>query len=1123
MFFLKAKAFRGFVQTHKCFLFKNIDPLIALKNVEKEISNLLKKQKSRFRFVLSLCVTFEKLGENEPTINKFYFSSKTERVLSKFEIKDKIKTSFNKVLKGIEEFINNGSGWSVKTVNFIELHIGKYHSLRGGCQSVCLPKILKNKKCLLSVKCNGNECFLYSVMAGLFPKKVNQNLTSSYKKHKKSLSYKWLDFPVKTTEVPKFEKRNNLKINVYGFKKYVYPIYKSKVIASKELDLLLYKNHYFLIKNFNRLMHEKHGIHYHCKNCLVGFARQSTLNEHEKMCLNNAPRKTILPSGENKFLSFKGWEKTFFHPFIIYADFESIIKPVYGPEPNNQETFTQRTQKHEAACYSFILLDHKKNIVYSKSYFGEDCVENFIISLKNVGKCIFEYMKKNVPMIYSEAAANLKTCHLCGKMFSRGEGVLNHDHLTGEILGKACVGCNLNYKFSHFIPVVMHNLRGYDSHLILEKISGKFVKNIKLIPLNTEKCISFTLDNIRFLDSFSFLSSKLDSLVENLKNSKYDFPVFNSFFDSRHKSLLLRKGVFPYNYFTSFEVLKQKSLPDKSHFFNNLNNSNISDEDFNFANKIFKKFKCVTFKDYLSLYLNTDVVLLADVFENFRELSNRFYNLDPVHFYTTPSLTWSAGLKYTNVTLELLTDINMYLMLESGIRGGMVLVSKRFVRANNKYLKSFNPSLPSNYIVSVDVNNLYGSSMSLNKLPVSNFKWLSVEEIKEFNLNLYDAQSDIGFILEVDLSYPEELHDLHNEFPLAPNHEFIPFKKLSPLQKTILKSLNLKHNEKNIKLLNTFYDKKKYVVHYLNLKFYLKHGLKLEKIHRILKFKQSSWLKPYIDFNNDHRKKAKNSFDKDFFKLLNNAFFGRTCMNTRKHVNVKIALDEKQCKNYLSNSGLEYFSIINKSSVMFKILKSNLYLNQPIYVGFTVLELSKLYMFHLYYDIFKPIYKDKISLIYTDTDSLCLQIFTKDVYVDFSKKFKDKGIFDFSNYEKDHYLFSTKNKAKLGCLKDETRGIPIEEFIALRPKMYSYIFGKENKRTAKGIKKNVLKSSLKHKLYLQVLKKNKLLRHKQTNITSKKHVISTTLQNKCSLSSYYDKMYLKDNINCLAFGHFSIK
>ncbi|GFQ88998.1 uncharacterized protein TNCT_458121 [Trichonephila clavata] len=408
------------------------------------------------------------------------------------------------------------------------------------------------------------------------------------------------------------------------------------------------------------------------------------------------------------------------------VDIESITEKVLSVEPSNDKSFSRQTEIHRPVAYSILLVDDCKNIVYHKFYCGLDVIANLVLSLQNISKAVLKYMERNIPMNKNDIISQNK-CHLCGKLFSkRCISVRNHDHFTGKLLGKACQGCNLNYKVTQFLPIVMHNLSGYDSHLILKEISSNLAKKIKIIPVNTQKCMSFCIDNLVFLDSFLFLPCKLSTLIENLKQSDHKFPIFNSFFYSYdNRKHLLRKGVFPYSYFDSFVKLKNRKLPPKSAFFNNLTNENISENEYRFAKFIFSKFKCQNFEDYLRLYLNTDVVLLAEVFENFRTLSMDYFQLDPVHFYTTPSLTWSAGIKTTNVTLELLTDIDIYLMLEAGIRGGMCQVSKCYSKANNKYLDNFDELLESKFILSLDVNNLYGTAMAFYKLPESEFRFLN--------------------------------------------------------------------------------------------------------------------------------------------------------------------------------------------------------------------------------------------------------------------------------------------------------------------------------------------------------------------------------------------------------------
>ncbi|GBN57403.1 hypothetical protein AVEN_214529-1 [Araneus ventricosus] len=244
-----------------------------------------------------------------------------------------------------------------------------------------------------------------------------------------------------------------------------------------------------------------------------------------------------------------------------------------------------------------------------------------------------------------------------------------------------------------------------------------------------------------------------------------------------------------------------------------------------------------------------------------------YYNLDPCHFITAADLTWNAGLNFTKAELELFTDVNMYLWIEDNIHGGICYVGKRYSCCNNLFVpETFDSKLEETYIIAVDANNLYGYTMT-QSLPIGNFKFLSESEIKDFNVLELSAKDEVGYFLEVDLLYPSKLHGLH-DFPLAPDHTVITLDMFSPYQKKLVKNHGLKLSKQNRKLTPCFFTKYNYVVHYLNSKFYLEHGMVLQKIHNILSFKQESWLQPYVLFNNDKRQSTKQPFEKDLFKLM---------------------------------------------------------------------------------------------------------------------------------------------------------------------------------------------------------------------------------------------------------------
>ena len=292
--------------------------------------------------------------------------------------------------------------------------------------------------------------------------------------------------------------------------------------------------------------------------------------------------------------------------------------------------------------------------------------------------------------------------------------------------------------------------------------------------------------------------------------------------------------------------------------------SEVSDQNYEHARKVWREFEINNLGEYHDLYLCMDVILLANVFEAFRKVCLDNYGLDPAHFYTSPGLAWRACLKKTNIRLELLLDPDMLLMFERGIRGGITQSVHRWPKANNPYMGSeYAPREPTRYLQYLDTNNLYGWAMS-QPLPTRGFHWVDVKPDETSKLANF---SEKGHLLKVDVAYPRELHNYHNDLPFMCGQMVIGrVEKLVPI----------------------LYYKKRYVIHIRALDQALKHGLVLKQIHRVIEFKQSAWMKEYIDFNTKQRTTATYDFEKDFYKLMNNSVFGKTMENIRKHRNIKL-------------------------------------------------------------------------------------------------------------------------------------------------------------------------------------------------------------------------------------------
>ena len=373
-------------------------------------------------------------------------------------------------------------------------------------------------------------------------------------------------------------------------------------------------------------------------------------------------------------------------------------------------------------------------------------------------------------------------------------------------------------------------------------------------------------------------------------------------------------------------------------------------------------------------------------------------------------------------------------------------------------------------------------------------------------MNKYERNNwkNYSCILELDLEYPKDLHDLHNDYPLAPER--------------------IMCKNKVEKLIPNLQDKEKYVIHYKNLKQYLDLGLELTCIHRGIKFEESEWLKPYIDMNTKLRTKANNNFEKDFFKLMNNSVFGKTMENIRNRVDIKLVNDRDKAKTLVAKPNFKHLNIFCEDLVAIHMKKTSLTFYKPVYLGMCILDLSKTIMYEFHYKYIKPKYEDKAKLLFTDTDSLMYEMKTEDFYKDISGDVKDR--FDTSDYPPNHpsSIPTGCNKKVLGVFKDEVAGKIIKEFVGLRAKLYSYKMfeGKESKK-CKEVKKVVVKKSITHGDYKNWLFTGKEQLRKMNVIRSHKHDVYTEEVNKVALSSDDDKRYiLDDGINTLALGHHRI-
>ena len=1057
--------------------------------------------------------------EVEPT-----FLSKNKTNLEGSDAFEIFDDMVEEVMDNMANYQKEGSNLQFEKVIELVVPFARYQPL-GGSSFMPLPAKLKNKKAIVNMKNDDQECFKWCITRALNQTNYHQErVTDELRKQSEKLDWSGISFPTTLQQIGNFERKNGLAIFVFSFDgEFVFPLRKPKENGTV-IDLLLLteesegrqKTHYCWIKSLNRLLDsqvtKKKGSYSFCRNCLNHFPMEK-LALHQESCLSFEAVKIEMPP-EGSTMKFKNFNKKMEFPYVIYADFEARLETVPTVFPNPEKSFTEKIQEHKPVSFALHLVsDHwkPKPIVYRARSDDEDVATKFVEVLGKFVKCLHEKTEPQ-PMEFRrkdrEKFIAATHCFICEKAFERAKDkVRDHCHFTGKFRGAAHKECNLLYRRPTFIPVFFHNLKNYDAHFIVKAL-GSNPGNLKCIANNEEKYISFSKKfqvgekivkdkvmpewvEVRFLDSAGFMNASLASLVSNLVDE--NFIETQKVFKDKWK-LFQKKGVFPYEWLDSVERFKETSLPGKNAFYSHLTRQGISDGEWQHANQVWNEMGMKNMGQYHDAYLKADVTELADVMEEFRKVCRNNYGLDPVWYYTAPGLAWDTALKISKVELELLSDPDMLLFFERGIRGGVSTIFHRRAQANNKYMKDFDQSKPSVFVPYWEANGLYAWAMS-HPLPVDGFAWMSENELEKWE--------ETPCVLEVDVDIPVELHDKFNDFPPLP-------------EKVKMGGVH--------KLVPNLWNKRKIVVHRKALKQALELGCVLKKVWKGLKFREEPWLQEFIEINVKLRQAAKNAFEKNFFKLMNNAVFGKTMENLRKRQTIELVCDEKKFLKLVAKPNYGHSTKFAENLLGVHMKKTKIMFNKPVYVGQAILDISKTCMYDFHYKYVKEKWP-KAQLCFTDTDSLLYMIETDDLFEDIAVDVAEH--FDTSEFPSDHPkvldgTIKKMNKKVLGMMKDETCGAQIVDFVGLKAKCYSFLMEDSGQRKCKGIKKDVIKR-MEHKDWVTCLNEQNVLMKEMTCFRSRKHKISTVVLNKVALSANDDKrVIMADGISTLAHGHWRI-
>ena len=610
----EASAFRNYTNQYVMYnTTANLGPLEFLTYAEPAILNIFNSNRN-IKTILYLHCLMERIAiTGDKVIKEFAFHSKDLKLVLEGTDESEL---YNEMVEEIEEEIQKvqnaeGSGWQFLKVIKLVLHTTRWDPINAGSY-IDLPEALKNKHAIINMKNQDEECFKWCVLRALYPKDKNaERIDKDLKSKQDTLNMKGIRYLVNFRDIDRFESQNpEISITTLGYNKdeRIYPLKISRYTGCKhDITLLLIKDgeksHYCLVKNLSALLQSQinnhKGIRNICLNCFNGFNTPDSLNKHKEYCYNNECVKIVMPP-PGTYLRFKNFPHSEKAPFAIYADFESLIKPMDNCDPDPNKSYTKKYQKHEPISFSYYINSSIDGVFkpvlrkYTKTKPEDAGAMNvFIKWLEEDVKAIANIEEKEMIFTKEDRKQFNKAsdCWICGEYLGN-DRVRDHCHYTGRYRGPAHNNCNLKYRKPKSISVFFHNLSGYDSHLFIKKLGSPDKKeNIDCIPNNEEKYISFSKTivtgqytnkkgevkdktfKIVFKDSLKFMSSSLGALVNNLP--KDAFKNLLKYFTPKQAEILKQKGFYPYEYMDSKEKFNDTKLPPREAFYSKLSGRGI--------------------------------------------------------------------------------------------------------------------------------------------------------------------------------------------------------------------------------------------------------------------------------------------------------------------------------------------------------------------------------------------------------------------------------------------------------------------------------------------------------------------------------------------------------------------
>lgn len=1087
------------------FLLSVHDKISSILRYELDVKNGLKaNMQLLIRFVNIIGVYLD-----------FAYKTSSSSLSNEDDVSEFVQNMCQNLLADVENRQLQDSGWSLFAIKRIDLKVSK-HVYLPGRGSMRIPKWITSKRATLPINNIDHFCFKWSIIAAFLHKqkiKINQR---NLFEHDHLFNFD-INFPPNKKDIRRFCSLNNSSVHVFGvIDRNFYPIYICKKIQKRHFNLLYYENgnkaHFCPIVHLSRLIGSQVSKNtrtkYFCLKCLLHFPNQMRLDVHITACGNEQLGTIILPK-EKHFYEFDRQDACQKNYILLTIDCESFLRPVHTSAPPPEQSYTLDIQEHELASiaiYCKVLLNTPecKKIPSGKHFFiykeGESLGDKLISYFDLLTRSVHAFYNKHYPIHVSKEQEKKylesTECFACHKPFTESDiRVMDHEHSipTHNFRGAVHATCNLRIKRKKVIPIYAHGMLNYDSHIFIKLFAERRFQ-INVIPHTIEKylCFEVRMNGIilKFLDSNRIFNAKLETVLDSLPNEY--FIETKKVFPAETHEFIFSKLSFPYKFLSGPESLNYNHIPPKEFFDNDLSGESISNIDYERAKLCWTKLNCKTFADYVEHYNCADAVQLLDSILHFREIIYNSFGLELTSFYSLPHLSITAMLKLAKVRIQVF-DQSMqaaYEMIKRSIFGGVVSCNVRYMEAKDDL-----------HIELADINAAYVWGMRENLLPISCYTFVPVNSE---NWETVNTQGEFGYFMEVDLSFPDSIHDALNSF--VPIVE----KKVPPGAKTE-------------RLVSDFSDKVHHVITVQHFQLLIRLGVVCTHIWQVLRYRQANYMAAYIDIVAKWRRESRSKFEISLYKGMSCYIFGKLIEGIEKRKKIVICTDERRLQKLVRKGQFKDRYIYNYptfSMAVVELSKGVVLQNRPIIVGSFILSITKVFLFNFWYSVMLPNFESCL-LHATDTDSI-LYSFKSNNPNSIYKRLAEH--YDFSNLSPDHELYCTKNKGVLGKFKLESGGKKILAACCVKSKCYSLLFENSCVNKLKGVQKDYVLKKLTFDDYVRCVKYNEMRFALYKTIISREHNLYTVQQCKLGLESTdYKRHILPGRIFTLAHSHYLLR